>query len=116
MGSLCGKESPPSHGPGRVLGSAPPSNNGTARIPAAASRTNNKPPKVTGPGRTLGAGSTAEEDPRAAAARAAEARNAKTAAGKLGSQLDGQKRKTQSQHLAEAAKGKGGQANPLVWD
>lgn len=68
MGSLCGKQSSPTSGPGRALGTgAAPTSGGTARILA----TRIKPPKVTGPGRTLGAGGEAD-DPRAAAARAAE--------------------------------------------
>ncbi|OJD38801.1 uncharacterized protein BKCO1_4000102 [Diplodia corticola] len=76
MGNLCGKESKSDNfaGPGRTLGAAPaPSDNARASIPAAKK---SAPPQ--GPGRTLGAGPEAggDNDPRSAAARAAETRAA----------------------------------------
>jgi len=54
-------------------------------------------------------------DAREAAARAAEARNARQANGKLGSQLEQQKRKTLNKQLAELSKA-GGKQEQLVWD
>lgn len=68
MGNLCGKESSDGPAAGRVLGSgsAPPPA-ATSKIPSKASR-----PKVaSGRGRTLG-DVEGSDDPRAAAARAAE--------------------------------------------
>lgn len=76
MGNLCGKESKDNFtGPGRVLGSAPPpSNNAKASVPAKIASSK---PKVGGPGRTVGGGERAEDDPRSAAAAAAEVRSMK---------------------------------------
>lgn len=72
MGNLCGKESKDNFdGPGRTLGSAPaPATK--ASVPSSA----NAPPKRTvgGPPRTLGEGNTGN-DPKAAAAAAAEVRS-----------------------------------------
>ncbi|KAK0645320.1 hypothetical protein DIS24_g8014 [Lasiodiplodia hormozganensis] len=74
MGNLCGKESKSDNfaGPGRALGSAPAlSNNATAPIPAT------KKSALQGNGRTLGGPeATGGDDPRSAAAKAAEARAA----------------------------------------
>lgn len=75
MGNLCGKEGPASPAPtGHVLGSAP--------VAARQKAKNPKKPKVTGPGRTLGASDSGPGhdgkpqstpvDARAAAALAAE--------------------------------------------
>lgn len=68
MGNLCGKEgSAPPAPAGHVLGSAPAAARQKAKNP--------KVPKVTGPGRTLGAsdlGQSTPADARAAAALAAE--------------------------------------------
>ncbi|KAL0261163.1 hypothetical protein SLS55_004859 [Diplodia seriata] len=68
MGNLCGKQSKSDHftGPGRTLGAAPPpSDNARASIPA--SKKSN--------GRTLGGPeASGGDDPRSAAARAAEVR------------------------------------------
>ncbi|KAL1637607.1 hypothetical protein SLS58_009280 [Diplodia intermedia] len=70
MGNLCGKQSKSDHftGPGRTLGAAPPpSDNARASIPAA-KKSN---------GRTLGGPeASGDNDPRSAAARAAETRAA----------------------------------------
>ncbi|KAK8156219.1 hypothetical protein IWX90DRAFT_229907 [Phyllosticta citrichinensis] len=79
MGNCCGKESPNFAGPGRTLGSAPP----TARSDATTlppARPHNygatqSKPATQGQGRTLGtAGAADANDPRSAAAKAAEAR------------------------------------------
>ncbi|KAH8808269.1 hypothetical protein F5884DRAFT_900528 [Xylogone sp. PMI_703] len=107
MGNLCGKQSDdPFAQPGRTLGSAPPpSSNPTSSVPR----------KVGGPPRTLGGsssgtassgtGDTAEEARKKAAA-AAEARARGTTAkpkGKLGSQLEEQKKQTRNDTLKEAS-------------
>ncbi|EGY22917.1 uncharacterized protein VDAG_04355 [Verticillium dahliae VdLs.17] len=95
MGSVCGKEKPENFAsPGRPLGTAPPQRQ-TAPVP-----------KVGGPPRTLGGGgpeaSTAgRDDQRQRAAEAAEAR-AKAASkptGKLGAQLNAQKKQTRKDTL-----------------
>jgi len=120
MGNLCGKESSPSSfsAPGRVLGSAPDSTNTapSARIPST------RPRDLTGSGKALGSSSLRSDstleglsDAREAAARAAEACNARQANGKLGSQLEQQKRKTLNKQLAELSKA-GGKQEQLVWD
>ncbi|KAK7535498.1 hypothetical protein IWX49DRAFT_569889 [Phyllosticta citricarpa] len=81
MGNCCGKESSNFSGPGRTLGSAPP----TARSDATTlppARPHNygatqSKPTTQGPGRTLGTQSAAgANNPRSAAAQAAEARAA----------------------------------------
>lgn len=160
MGNLCGKEESASAAPpGRVLGSAPASSKNT-QTPAKAK--NPRKPKVTGPGRTLGSGSSPTgtsatvggdgeqpqsvlTDPRTAARLAAEVRiipltreffyqpqvskrdtyiswvffrqkrNNAQKGGKLGAQLNQDKRKTQNQHIQDLAKSKG-QQERLVWD
>ncbi|KAA8909566.1 hypothetical protein FN846DRAFT_607263 [Sphaerosporella brunnea] len=131
MGNLCGKESS-SHftSPGRTLGAAPAQPPASARVPASAQ--SQRKPKISGQGKTLGSTSAggnrgsaaittttaaASMDARTAAAQAAEARNANTrqASGKIGSQLNEQKRKTHNQHLAELSKSKA-QPEQLVWD
>jgi hypothetical protein len=85
MGNLCGKQSKDDNfeGPGRVLGSAPqPATNAKASVPArvAGSQTQASSPKakVGGPARTLGRGEeSSRDDPRSAAAAAAEVRGVK---------------------------------------
>lgn len=73
MGNLCGKQSKDDNfaGPGRTLGSAPPpSDNARASIPAT------KKSPLQGNGRTLGGpGGSGDDDPRSAAAKAAEVRS-----------------------------------------
>ncbi|GAB7338899.1 hypothetical protein MBLNU457_5581t1 [Dothideomycetes sp. NU457] len=97
MGNCFGKSSSSSgdqfSGPGRAVGSAPT----TVKSSSAAISPSQ--------GRTLGSGpDTSADDPRGAAARAAEERaKAKQGKGKLGKQLDAQKSKTQSAHLAQAS-------------
>ncbi|KAF2264468.1 hypothetical protein CC78DRAFT_580249 [Lojkania enalia] len=113
MGNLCGKQSADNFaGPGRTLGSAPPpSSNAKAAVPARvanntgiSSPTPKSKPKVGGPGRTTGGGA-ADNDPRSAAAAAAEARAQKTAGtGDLGKKLEAQKKQTRNQTLQEAAR------------
>ncbi|KZF26399.1 hypothetical protein L228DRAFT_279606 [Xylona heveae TC161] len=95
MGNCCGKESKssdPFEQPGRTLGSAPPpSANQRASVPARANV----------PGRTLG-GANPNQDPREAAAKAAQDRAAATnkpKTGKLGQQLDEQRRQTRATTL-----------------
>ncbi|KAJ4408623.1 hypothetical protein N0V82_009670 [Gnomoniopsis sp. IMI 355080] len=95
MGALCGKLSKDDNfaGQGRTLDSAPVQAP-TAPLPA------NKRVVVGGPGRTLGeASSSAGDDPRAAARKAAEQREqaAKAKAGKLGQQLRQQKGMTDNE-------------------
>lgn len=70
MGNLCGKQSKDNFdGPGRTLGSAPaPTTRASVPNNAAAPK-----PKVGGPPRTLG-DSNKQDDPKAAAAAAAEVR------------------------------------------
>ncbi|KAH6719188.1 hypothetical protein DL95DRAFT_391284 [Leptodontidium sp. 2 PMI_412] len=115
MGNLCGKESSssdPFAQPGRTLSSATP---GSA--PAAQNQTSSLPKKVVvgGPARTLGAastaaqgggGSSAQEDARRKAAEAAEARAnaASKPKGKLGSQLQEQKKQTRTDTLEGLSK------------
>ncbi|KAG0125317.1 hypothetical protein HOY82DRAFT_616740 [Tuber indicum] len=125
MGNLCGKESGSSLPNGRVLGSGAPPTAAASRIPL----TSKKPKIASGPGRTLGGGGGSEAesaeagaaageqlDPRTAAALAAEERSKKRAGtGKLGSELDKQRRKTQNQHIQDLGKTKG-QQEQLVWD
>ncbi|CAM1506760.1 Fc.00g064010.m01.CDS01 [Cosmosporella sp. VM-42] len=102
MGNICGKtESEPFSQPGRVLGTAPPPNYGTAAVPK----------KVGGPPRTLGGGAPAEggsslaqDDARRKAAEAAEARaKALGKGGKLKSQLDAQKKQNRVDTLKDAS-------------
>ncbi|KAJ4394424.1 hypothetical protein N0V93_003642 [Gnomoniopsis smithogilvyi] len=94
MGALCGKLSKDDNfaGQGRTLDSAP------VQPPTAPLPANKR--VVSGPGRTLGEGSSsAGEDPRAAARKAAEQREqaAKAKAGKLGQQLRQQKAMTDNE-------------------
>nr|POE54913.1 hypothetical protein CFP56_64586 [Quercus suber] len=106
MGNCCGKQTDDSFtGEGRTLGAspaaAPPSSTKNARAPAP-------PPSrlkgSTSGGRTLG-DSGASEDPKTAAARAAEERaRAAQGKGKLGKQLDAQKGQTQASVLAQTAR------------
>ncbi|PWW74403.1 hypothetical protein C7212DRAFT_283678 [Tuber magnatum] len=123
MGNFCGKESGSSLPNSRVLGSS-----ASPLTAAGGAPLTSKNPKIaSGPGRTLGGGSgggsaeagavTGEQlDPRTAAALAAEERLKKNAAtGKLASELDKQKRKTQNQHIQDLGKTKG-QQEQLVWD
>ncbi|TGZ79705.1 hypothetical protein EX30DRAFT_342061 [Ascodesmis nigricans] len=135
MGALCGKESASNDDnlpAGRVLGSAPPNTGGINAGAGATSRISSrqKKPKVGGPARTLGGSGSGDggtssssgggpEDPRAAAARAAELRNAqnRTGSGSLSRQLDEQKRKTREQHLQDASRDALNERNkPPVWD
>ncbi|KAF2189808.1 hypothetical protein K469DRAFT_659000 [Zopfia rhizophila CBS 207.26] len=108
MGNLCGKESKDNfQGPGRVLGSAPPpSNNAKASVPARIPNTDSASSskvKAQGPERTVG-GRSESNDPRSAAAAAAEARAQKTSGtGDLAKKLDAQKKQTRNQTLQEAA-------------
>jgi len=104
MGNCCGKETDdPFAQPGRTLASAPPSNT---------NKTSAVPKHVGGPPRTLGSGNassdqgtSAQEDARRKAAEAAEARaNAGKPKGKLGSQLQDQKKQTRSDTLEAASK------------
>jgi hypothetical protein len=72
MGNLCGKESKDNfEGQGRTVGSAPAPTT-KASVPNSAATSKPKP-KVGGPPRTLGE-SNSRDDPKAAAAAAAEVR------------------------------------------
>jgi len=104
MGNCCGKESSdPFSTPGRTLSSAPASN---------ANKTSSVPKKVGGPPRTLGSSNASpqsasqQEDARRKAAEAAEARanSASKPKGKLGSQLQEQKKQTRTDTLEAASK------------
>lgn len=123
MGSCCSKSSEDNFaGPGRQLGSTPAAGPDRASIPPL----NKQKPKISGTGRTLGSnsGGGSTDDPRAAAARAAEVspklykrtcdrahtkgRSQERAAksqpkGKLGEQLAAQKAQTRTDTLAEAS-------------
>ncbi|KAJ4301873.1 hypothetical protein N0V90_003969 [Kalmusia sp. IMI 367209] len=125
MGNLCGKESKDENfqGPGRTLGSAPaPATKASAPARIANDSSSRATPKVTGPGRTVGGagGSDGANDPRAAAAAAAEVRNLKLDAGRktvvkpmarankpvtgdLARKLEEQKKQTRNQTLQQAA-------------
>ncbi|KAH8731048.1 hypothetical protein GQ44DRAFT_822639 [Phaeosphaeriaceae sp. PMI808] len=100
MGNLCGKQSKGNfEGQGRTLGSAPaPASKASvpSNVASAPKRT------VGGPPRTLG-DNNAANDPKAAAAAAAEARSNKTSSGDLQKKLDAQKRQTNNQTLQQAA-------------
>ncbi|KAK1730782.1 hypothetical protein CaCOL14_002873 [Colletotrichum acutatum] len=107
MGSVCGKEKGDNFdSPGRPLGTAPPPQPKTAPIPA----------RVGGPPRTLGGGSgaggasgqqssadAAEARRKAAEAAEARAKAANKSTGKLSSQLNAQKKQTQSDLLKDAS-------------
>ncbi|KAK5717993.1 hypothetical protein LTR15_008836 [Elasticomyces elasticus] len=88
-------------GEGRTLNAQPVGNNASQPRTAAA-----PPPKISGPGRTLGAESQTGGDPKAAAARAAEerARSSSASKGKLGRQLDAQRGQSQANALAQTAR------------
>ncbi|KAK5116025.1 hypothetical protein LTR62_000481 [Meristemomyces frigidus] len=102
MGNCCGGESPKGfEGEGRTLGAQPataPSQTGNARASA--------PPKISGPGRTLGKESDGASDAGAAAARAAEERRKASTQGKgkLGRQLDAERGQNQNSTLAQTAR------------
>ncbi|USW48072.1 hypothetical protein Slin15195_G013910 [Septoria linicola] len=102
MGNCFGKTSSSANfqGEGRTTGAVPanaPAQTSNARAAA--------PPKITGPGRTLGASSGDPQTPGSAAARAAEERaKAAQGKGKLGKQLDAQKSQTQKDTLAQTAR------------
>jgi hypothetical protein len=83
MGNLCGKSSKEDnfHGAGRTLESAPaPATKASIPARVANAGGSSAKPKVTGPGRTVGGagGSDGADDPRTAAAAAAEVRSAKS--------------------------------------
>jgi len=91
MGNLCGKQSKdPFAGQGRTLGSAqPPPQRTTAPVPTQPRESQ---------GRTVGGTERSSDDPRAAAARAAEVRAQKnSSSGQLGKKLDEQKKMTLGQ-------------------
>ncbi|PGG96225.1 hypothetical protein GX51_07931 [Blastomyces parvus] len=104
MGSLCSKSANPTEPfaqPGRVLGTNP----NPPQAPRASL------PRKANAGRTLGGGQVpaqGKDDPRSAAARAAEERAAKqssaTKKGKLSSQLAAQKAQTRNETLDEASR------------
>ncbi|KAF2842480.1 hypothetical protein M501DRAFT_998799 [Patellaria atrata CBS 101060] len=109
MGNLCGKQSKSENfsGEGRVLGAAPiPAAAPRAPVPSEQQR-QKAVPKVGGPARTLGGSSVGEtrgDDPKAAAARAAEERaNRATATGKLGKQLEAQRKQTRTATLEQVS-------------
>jgi len=100
MGNLCSKsanEADPFAQPGRVLGNSSQPSSGPPPRSLTAST----------PGRALGGSesTTAAEDARSAAARAAEGRAAKSSkgAGKLSSQLEAQKKQTRNELLAASS-------------
>ncbi|KAF1817257.1 hypothetical protein P152DRAFT_478273 [Eremomyces bilateralis CBS 781.70] len=107
MGNCFGKpstKSSPFQGSARTVGSANP----PAR-PAQGSSTATNPQKAAPPikpetGRTLGGGTRDVEDPKAAAARAAESRAQKpTPSNKLALQLKTQQNRTRTEILKEAS-------------
>ncbi|KAL1306899.1 hypothetical protein AAFC00_005543 [Neodothiora populina] len=104
MGNCFGKQSTKFEGEGRTLGSTPPArpvNYGTSDSTAKKS---SYTPTPAG-GRTLGSSTKATgNDPKSAAARAAEERaKAGQGKGKLGRQLDAQKAQTHTGTLAAAS-------------
>ncbi|XPS74824.1 hypothetical protein M3J09_006938 [Ascochyta lentis] len=103
MGNLCGKQSKDGFdGPGRTLGSAPaPATK--ASVPTTANAGSSAKRTVGGPPRKLGE-SNVDEDPRSAAAAAAEARANKTSTGDLQKKLDAQKKLSQSDQLKNISK------------
>ncbi|OCK97811.1 uncharacterized protein K441DRAFT_371595 [Cenococcum geophilum 1.58] len=91
MGNLCGKQSKdPFAGQGRTLGSAqPPPQRTTAPVPTRPT------PQRESQGRTVGGTERSSDDPRAAAARAAEVRAKKSSGtGQLAKNLENQKKQT----------------------
>ncbi|KAL2154028.1 hypothetical protein VTH82DRAFT_2704 [Thermothelomyces myriococcoides] len=119
MGNLCSSERDPFSQPGRPLGTTP-TTPASASVPASVS-SRSAPRKVGGPPRTLGgsprtvgggSGQTLDnDDPRARAAAAAEARfqASQKPKGKLQAQLDKQRRMTDPEVLKEASKRERGQ-------
>ncbi|KAF2691167.1 hypothetical protein K458DRAFT_382739 [Lentithecium fluviatile CBS 122367] len=107
MGALCGKQSKDDNfqGAGRTLGSAPaPATK--ASVPARIANDGSSKAKVSGPGRTLAAasrGGEGSQDPKSAAAAAAEARANKPVTGDLAKKLEEQKKQTRTQTLKSAA-------------
>ena len=105
MGNLCGKQSKETNfaGPGRVLGAAPaPSNNARASVPPKIAATS----KARSQGRAVGGpGDGAADDPKSAAARAAEARaqKASSGSGDLAKKLEAQKKQTRAQTLEQVS-------------
>lgn len=101
MGNLCGKQSKdPFAGQGRTLGSAqPPPQRTTTPVPTRPT------PQRESQGRTVGGTERSSDDPRAAAARAAEVRAQKNSgSGHLGKKLDEQRKKTLGQVRKEQSK------------
>lgn len=99
MGNLCGKQSKdPFAGQGRTLGSAqPPPQRTTAPVPTQPRESQ---------GRTVGGTERSSDDPRAAAARAAEVRAQKNSnPGQLGKKLDEQRKMTLEQVRREVSRG-----------
>lgn len=101
MGNLCGKQSKdPFAGPGRTLGSAqPPPQRTTAPVPTQPKQ------QRENRGRTVGGTESSSDDPRAAAARAAEVRAKKSpGTGQLERKLDEQKKMTMAQVREQVAR------------
>ncbi|PVI02081.1 hypothetical protein DM02DRAFT_613265 [Periconia macrospinosa] len=109
MGNLCGKQSKDDNfqGVGRTLGSAPaPTTKASvpSHVASKGGSSASKPnPKVGGPSRTVGGSGSETQDPKAAAAAAAEARANKPVTGDLAKKLEEQKRQTRNQTLQQAA-------------
>ncbi|OCK76276.1 hypothetical protein K432DRAFT_446140 [Lepidopterella palustris CBS 459.81] len=107
MGNLCGKQSnDPFAGPGRTLASAPPpAQNARSSVPRKMSSTQpQQQRRNNNAGRAVGGPERSSDDPRAAAARAAEARATKTSGtGQIGKKLDEQKRQTRKSTLEQAS-------------
>ncbi|PGH33335.1 hypothetical protein GX50_03812 [[Emmonsia] crescens] len=109
MGSLCSKSANPAEPftqPGRVLGTNPnPPQAPRASLPRKVGSSQANPGRTLGGGQGPGQG---KDDPRNAAARAAEERAAKQTStakkGKLGSQLAAQKAQTRNETLDEASR------------
>ncbi|KAL9094291.1 MAG: hypothetical protein Q9165_003431 [Trypethelium subeluteriae] len=100
MGNCFGKQSSSEEnfsGPGRTLGSAPPPGSEPIARPTIPARSS--------PGKTLGGGDASSDDPRSAAAKAAEERAAKGPnKGVLGKKLDAQRQQTRTNTLEEASR------------
>ncbi|RMY44702.1 hypothetical protein D0863_16174 [Hortaea werneckii] len=109
MGNCCGTPKDENFkGDGRTLGAAPA--NAPPQLDDARAAAPPKPKGPQGPGRTLGKNPQdggSSEDPKAAAARAAEERAKASQSqnkGKLGRQLDQQKGQSQTGLLAQNAR------------
>ncbi|KAF2495975.1 hypothetical protein BU16DRAFT_617494 [Lophium mytilinum] len=112
MGNACsglcgGKDADNFATPGRTLSSAPAAAPTSAKLPS--SKPAQKPPQrasAGGGGQTVGGtAARAADDPRAAAARAAEARLEQSKGkGKLGGELDKQKKQTMNATRVQEAK------------